>query len=85
MGIGYAAPVAHKTGTKDWVYNDAAMILLPDNPFVLVILTKGVPSRVQSTMRQIAHDMYQYELKRKDGGEAQLMAELRAWLDAWPR
>ncbi len=85
LAINYAVPVAHKTGTKDWVYNDAAMVLLPDNPFVLVILTKGVPSRVQTTMRQIARDMYQFELQRRDNGKAEQMGELKAWLDTWSR
>jgi hypothetical protein len=68
-GLGYQAPVAHKTGSKDYVYNDAALVLLADNPYVLVILTRGVPASVQSTMRQISGDLFTFSRQRQESGE----------------
>jgi hypothetical protein len=78
--INYAVPVAHKTGTKDWVYNDAALILLPDNPFVLVVLTRHAPARVQTLMRNITQDLYRLHMQRRDSGEASQMQALHLWL-----
>lgn len=80
-GLGYAVPVAHKTGSKDYVYNDAALVLLPDNPFVLVILSRGVPSSVQTLMRQLAADMLQFHQQRLQSGELQDALRLQAWLE----
>jgi hypothetical protein len=80
--IGYAVPVAHKTGTKDWVYNDAALVLLPENPFVLVVLTRGAPSRVQTLMRQIALDIFRYHQERARSGDLREAELLYALLNA---
>jgi len=35
-------PVAHKTGEVTGVRHDAALILLEDNPYILVVFTKGL-------------------------------------------
>lgn len=80
QAINFAVPVAHKTGTKDFVYNDAALVLLPDNEFVLVLLTRGAPSRIQSVMRDIARDMYKLHCARRDSGVVEQTRQLNEWL-----
>ncbi len=80
QAINFVVPVAHKTGTKDWVYNDAALVLLPENEFVLVLLTYGAPGRIQTVMRAIARDVYALHCQRRDNGEAARARELAAWL-----
>lgn len=65
-GVGYAVPVAHKTGTspEEQIYNDAALVLLPGNPFVLVVLSKDASSHITRTMRELASDLYAFEKSR---------------------
>ncbi len=79
QALNFTVPIAHKTGTKDYVYNDAALVLLPGNEFVLVLLTRGAPSRIQTLMRSIARDMYALHCARRDNGtleEIQRLADL---------
>lgn len=86
QALNFVVPVAHKTGTKDYVYNDAALVLLPGNEFVLTLLTRGAPSRIQSVMRSIARDMYELHCARRENGTItgiQQLSELvrkNAWL-----
>ncbi|HYF75346.1 MAG TPA: serine hydrolase [Candidatus Nitrosocosmicus sp.] len=65
-GIGYKSPVAHKTGTSsgEGVYNDAGIIYLESNPYIMVVMSKGSGSSVQSLYRSIAVDVYNYMKKR---------------------
>lgn len=70
LGLGYAVPVAHKTGSKDYVYNDAALVLLPDNPYVLVIMTKGASGGTEAMMRQLSRDLFQWERARLESERA---------------
>lgn len=81
QGLGFRVPVAHKTGSKNAVYNDAALVLLPDNPYVLVILTRGVPGSAEQLMRQISGDIFLYEQDRQQSGES---AWARALLKSLP-
>lgn len=41
-GVPDAVPVAHKVGTWEGVINDAALVLLPERPYVLVFYSEGV-------------------------------------------
>ncbi|HYF82618.1 MAG TPA: serine hydrolase [Clostridia bacterium] len=65
-GIGYKSPVAHKTGTSagEGVYNDAGIILLEDNPYIMVVMSKGSSSNVQPLYRSITGAVYNYMKKR---------------------
>ena len=36
--------VAHKCGDLDFLENDGGIILLPDHPYILVVLTSGMPT-----------------------------------------
>lgn len=65
-GVGYKSPVAHKTGTSagEGVYNDAGIILLEDNPYIMVVMSKGSGSGVQAAYRSIAGEVYNYMKKR---------------------
>ncbi len=80
QAINFAVPVAHKTGTKDFVYNDAALVRLPGNEFALVLLTKGAPGRIQSLMRDITRDLFDLHGQRRDLGAAQQAAEINELL-----
>lgn len=80
QAINFAVPVAHKTGTKSFVYNDAALVRLPENEFVLVLLTKGAPSRIQSLMREIARDLFQLHCQRRDQRKVQQIQTLNELL-----
>lgn len=81
QGIKNASPVAHKTGTMDGVYNDAAIVHLDSNPFVLVILSRDASIEVVPMMRKLAMDVYNSHLIRAESGLAENMAELKTWLD----
>lgn len=65
-GLGYRSPVAHKTGTSsgEGVYNDAGIVFLEGNPYIMVIMSKGSGSGVQSLLRSITGDVYDYMKKR---------------------
>lgn len=82
LGLGFAVPVAHKTGSKDRVYNDAALILLPDNPYVLVILTRGVPPTAEPLMRQISRDLFALEKLRLQNGQSGTTRQLANILES---
>nr|WP_303740769.1 serine hydrolase [Lutispora saccharofermentans] len=65
QGIGYKSPVAHKTGTNDsGVYNDAGIIYLKDNPYIMVVMSLGSQSSVQTSYRALAKEIYNYMAKR---------------------
>lgn len=65
-GVGYRSPVAHKTGTSsgEGVYNDAGIIFLEENPFIMVVMSKGSGSGVQQLFRSITGEVYEYMKKR---------------------
>lgn len=67
-GVGYKSPVAHKTGTSagEGVYNDAGIILLDGNPYIMVVMSKGSTSSVQPLYRTIVREVYDYMKKRTD-------------------
>lgn len=67
-GIGYKSPVAHKTGTSsnEGVFNDAGIILLKDNPYIMIVMSSDSSSNVQSLQRTITGDIYQYMKKRTE-------------------
>lgn len=69
-GVGEGVLVAHKTGTspEERIYNDAALVLVPENPFVLVILSKGASSHVTRTMRELAAELHAYAEQRAEDG-----------------
>ncbi len=61
-GIGNKYPVAHKTGTaaQFGVYNDAGIIYC-ENPFILVVLTKGETSTIaEGFIRELAKKLTDY-------------------------
>lgn len=82
QAINFAVPVAHKTGTKSLVYNDAALVRLPENEFVLVLLTKGAPNRIQSLMRAITRDLFDFHCQRRDQGVAEQVKRLNELLES---
>lgn len=65
-GIGYKSPVAHKTGTSsgEGVYNDAGIVFLEGNPYIMVVMSKGSSSNVQPLFRIIIGEVYEYMKKR---------------------
>lgn len=67
-GIGYRSPVAHKTGTSagEGVYNDAGIIFLEGNPYIMVVMSKGSGSKVQALFRSIAGQVYDCIKKRTE-------------------
>lgn len=77
QGLRFQVPVAHKTGSKTAVYNDAALVLLPENPYVLVILTRGVPASAEQLIRQISGDLFRYEQQRQQSGQSEHGRQLR--------
>ncbi|HYE81220.1 MAG TPA: serine hydrolase [Clostridia bacterium] len=68
-GVDYRSPVAHKTGTSsgEGVYNDAGIIFLEGNPYIMVIMSKGSGSNVQSLFRSITREVYDCMKKRTEG------------------
>ncbi|MGE5629586.1 MAG: serine hydrolase [Caulobacteraceae bacterium] len=66
QGIGHKSPVGHKTGTSagDGVYNDAGIIYLKDNPYIMVVMSRGSGSGVQAAYRSMAMEVYKYMSKR---------------------
>lgn len=75
-GVGYRSPVAHKTGTSagEGVYNDAGIILLDGNPYIMVVMSKGSGSGVQSLYRGIAGEVYDYMKKRTEAQSSSFLA-----------
>lgn len=69
-GVGEGVQVAHKTGTspEERIYNDAALVLLPENPFVLVILSRSASSHVTRTMRELTAELFAYAKQRVETG-----------------
>lgn len=66
LGIGYRSPVGHKTGTSpgDGVYNDAGIIYLKGNPYIMVVMSRGSGSSVQAMYRSLAKDVYDFMKSR---------------------
>lgn len=66
QGIGYRSPVGHKTGTSagEGVYNDAGIIYLEGNPYIIVVMSRDSVSSVQSVYRKIAAELYEYMKQR---------------------
>ncbi len=62
LGIGYRSPVGHKTGTSpgDGVYNDAGIIYLEGNPYIMVVMSRGSGSSVQAMYRSLAREVYEF-------------------------
>lgn len=62
QGIGYKSSVGHKTGTSsgEGVYNDAGIIYLEGNPYIMVVMSKDSNSGVQSVYRSMAAELYEY-------------------------
>ncbi len=67
-GVGYKSPVAHKTGTSpdEGVYNDAGIIFLSDNPYIMVVMSKDSGSSIQSLYRTITGEIYEFMKKRAE-------------------
>ena len=67
-GIGYKSPVAHKTGTSsgEGVYNDAGIVFLKNNPYIMIVMSKDSGSSVQSLFRTIAGEIYEFMKKRTE-------------------
>lgn len=61
-GIDYKSTVGHKTGTSiaDGVYNDAGIVYLKDNPYIIVVMSYGSQSSVQNVYHKISKDVYNY-------------------------
>ena len=65
LSINFESPVAHKTGTcSGSVYNDAGIVYLEGNPYIIVILSKKVKSNSLGTIRKISKDIYDYHKRR---------------------
>lgn len=75
-GVGYRSPVAHKTGTSagEGVYNDAGIIFLDGNPYIMVVMSKGSGSGVQSLFRGIAGEVYDHMKKRTEAQSSSFLA-----------
>lgn len=84
QALNFQVPIAHKTGTTTMVYNDAALVLLPGNEFVLVLLTSGAPSRIQVAMRAIASDVFELHKARISDGSLSQALHLQQWLSTGP-
>lgn len=66
-GIDYKSPVGHKTGTAtaDGVYNDAGIVYLKDNPYIIVVMSYGSQSSVQNVYHKISKDVYNYMFSKQ--------------------
>ncbi|KAF0195097.1 MAG: beta-lactamase [Bacillota bacterium] len=60
QGINFEVPVAHKTGTAAGVTNDAALVCLKDNPYIIVIMTRDAYSGTTDFQRQLAKTIHNY-------------------------
>lgn len=67
-GVGYKSPVAHKTGTSsgEGVYNDAGIVFLEGNPYIMVVMSKEISPNVQPLFRTIIREIYNYMRKRTE-------------------
>lgn len=61
MSINYKSKVAHKTGTTSTSYNDAGIVFLDGNPYIIVLMSKNVSSDAQSILRNISKHIYDYQ------------------------
>lgn len=60
-GVPDGIPVAHKIGTLDGVINDAALVLLPGRPYVLVFYTEGIQSEdALQVSAEVSRRVYEY-------------------------
>ena len=66
QGISFKSPVGHKTGTStaEGVYNDAGVVYLEGNPFIIVVMSKNADAEVQGVYRSIAREVYSFMKKR---------------------
>jgi beta-lactamase class A len=53
-------PVAHKVGFYGSAVNDAALVLAPDHPFILVIFTDSTNGASPAVFQQVATQVYAY-------------------------
>lgn len=61
-GVPATLPVAHKIGTDIGIYNDAALFLDPQHPYIAVVLSGGTEeSDALASMMQISRLAYQFE------------------------
>ena len=61
-GVPSWLPVAHKIGTDVQVYNDAALFLDPQHPYIAVVLSSGdEESDALATMTRVSQLVYQFE------------------------
>lgn len=64
--IDYAVPVAHKTGSHSYSYNDAGIVLLPDNPYIVVVQGYFIDSSGIPLLRAFSRAVYHLEQKRAE-------------------
>ncbi|WP_422928444.1 serine hydrolase [Singulisphaera sp. PoT] len=65
-GLPRGIPVAHKTGSFQGVYHDAAIVMPPNRkPFVLVVLTRGIDdeAKAHKLVAEIARTAYAQAVK----------------------
>jgi beta-lactamase class A len=71
-GINFEVPIAHKTGTAPGVVNDCALVFLPDNPYIIVMMSSGADAGVTLFEQQMARTVHDYMkarlMERKKGG-----------------
>lgn len=59
MGLPSNTTFYHKTGTFEKALHDAAIIIHPKKPFILVVFTNGVKDG-RATITQITRDAWTY-------------------------
>jgi beta-lactamase class A len=61
-GVPAGVPVAHKVGTDVGVFNDAGLVLAPQRPFVLVVLSSGADeTEAETGIALVTKDVYTFE------------------------
>lgn len=61
-GVPDSVEVAHKIGTDVGVYNDAGLVLAPQHPYVLVVLsTDADETEAETAIAHISKDVYGFE------------------------
>lgn len=62
--------VAHKTGQLQGVLHDAALVFLPEQAYVLVVLTQGAPeAEAEKFIQELSADVYHELAAKENPGE----------------
>ncbi len=61
-GLPATVPIAHKVGTEVGVYNDAGIVMAPQRPYAIAVLSEDADEGEASVaFNRVSHDVYEFQ------------------------